>query len=384
MGQFKKFDDFLNEKVTIKDLEAQLKSMDWTYMMSDDPRAYKAGIADWETTNQMIQDLDKAGKRKEAEKAWKKLAPNAPMSSDQWKFPLNEAFKADTLYDFFIEGNITYAGVDQASTRFQTLLIEELMARKVSRRGKRNRHAWLAVENIGILIARLRSGKLQFYTSAYEHLKDEIIELDTTILKDILSDFGDVKFSEVHRDGVNTLIELNLKSINESEFIDEEMKLSRKNFLKLIRPLKVFIKNNQDAKEDLYDIIKKFYGENGVEVFESDSFSMIRDFTWDRKTLSNDPVWKAFVKEFKTVAPDAFQKKPKGIIAAKTGFVTGFGKVAGFESSLGFDTTSKLIKNLGFKYVQPIGAYADGTEYERDGIVIGISDKNMMIGMKIK
>lgn len=56
--------------------------------------------------------------------------------------------------------------------------------------------------------------------------------------------------------------------MGESEFIGEEKKISRKNFLKLIKPLKVFIKNNT-KKEDLYDLIKKFYGENGVEVFEN-------------------------------------------------------------------------------------------------------------------
>jgi len=56
--------------------------------------------------------------------------------------------------------------------------------------------------------------------------------------------------------------------MGESEFIGEEKKISRKNFLKLIKPLKVFIKNNT-KKEDLYDMIKKFYGENGVEVFEN-------------------------------------------------------------------------------------------------------------------
>ena len=57
--------------------------------------------------------------------------------------------------------------------------------------------------------------------------------------------------------------------MGESEFIGEEKKISRKNFLKLIKPLKVFLKNNTVAKEDLYDLIKKFYGENGVEVFEN-------------------------------------------------------------------------------------------------------------------
>jgi len=56
--------------------------------------------------------------------------------------------------------------------------------------------------------------------------------------------------------------------MGESEFIGEEKKISRKNFLKLIKPLKVFIKNNT-KKEDLYDMIKKFYGDNGVEVFEN-------------------------------------------------------------------------------------------------------------------
>ena len=53
-----------------------------------------------------------------------------------------------------------------------------------------------------------------------------------------------------------------------AELNEGNVQISRRNFLKMIHPLKVFIKNNFKAQEELYDLIKEFYGDHGVTVFE--------------------------------------------------------------------------------------------------------------------
>jgi hypothetical protein len=54
----------------------------------------------------MLKDLDKSGKRKEAEESWKKLAPDAPYSDRQWTFPLKESLNEGIADDKPLADNI--------------------------------------------------------------------------------------------------------------------------------------------------------------------------------------------------------------------------------------------------------------------------------------
>jgi len=72
----------------LNEFRNMLKWHDWYYMMSDDYRVRIAGGQAETKIYQKAMEIESLGGVEMAKEIWKELAPEAPFSSNQMKFPI--------------------------------------------------------------------------------------------------------------------------------------------------------------------------------------------------------------------------------------------------------------------------------------------------------
>jgi hypothetical protein len=82
-GEFKTYNKDTLRKMSesdattlLKQLGQELKSHDWNYQYSDDPKYYDRGSREWESIRNIISQINKTGLQTDGEAIWKQFAPS--------------------------------------------------------------------------------------------------------------------------------------------------------------------------------------------------------------------------------------------------------------------------------------------------------------------
>ena len=82
-GEFKTYNKDTLRKMSesdattlLKQLGQELKSHDWNYQYSDDPKYYDRGSREWESIRSIISQINKMGLQTDGEAIWKQFAPS--------------------------------------------------------------------------------------------------------------------------------------------------------------------------------------------------------------------------------------------------------------------------------------------------------------------
>ena len=82
-GEFKTYNKDTLRKMSesdattlLKQLGQELKSHDWNYQYSDDPKYYDRGSREWESIRNIISQINKMGLQTDGEAIWKQFAPS--------------------------------------------------------------------------------------------------------------------------------------------------------------------------------------------------------------------------------------------------------------------------------------------------------------------
>lgn len=101
-GEFKTYNKDTLRKMSesdattlLKQLGQELKSHDWTYQYSDDPKYYDRGSREWESIRNIISQINKMGLQTDGEAIWKQFAPsdqknNYPNKMQESKMKISE------------------------------------------------------------------------------------------------------------------------------------------------------------------------------------------------------------------------------------------------------------------------------------------------------
>lgn len=96
-GEFKTYNKDTLRKMSesdattlLKQLGQELKSHDWNYQYSDDPKYYDRGSREWESIRNIISQINKMGLQTDGEAIWKQFAPSSQKNNYPNKMQENQ------------------------------------------------------------------------------------------------------------------------------------------------------------------------------------------------------------------------------------------------------------------------------------------------------
>ena len=197
-GEFKTYNKDTLRKMSesdattlLKQLGQELKSHDWNYQYSDDPKYYDRGSREWESIRNIISQINKMGLQTDGKAIWKQFAPSD--QKNNYPDKLQESKMKISEFKKMIREEIQNVLKEAAVMTINPALLSKLkIAVAARKRNPEDENAHDKLENVLMQIYK-KMGRSDAEELASGNMEDEVtmtgpVSAVVSLIKDTLSD----------------------------------------------------------------------------------------------------------------------------------------------------------------------------------------------------